>query len=345
MFKEIPAIHEITEWVDVDGKVLKPQEEGVKDPGKVNNFNLVGTVTNPETGKVTHIFKPSTSDKPSTVWVDVNGKSLKPTAPGKVEAGSVPKYKLVGTKVNPNTGDVIHVFEPVINNVTEWVDTEGNVIRPKEEGSKVPGNVPNYELVGTVKDPETGKVLHIFKPVTKKQVTVWVDVNGKPLKPLAEGSNPAGEVPNYELVGTKVDPATGNLLHVFKPKGSVTPGTNLGTPGQTPGTPGQNPGTPGENPGTPGQTPGTPGTNPGTPGQTPGTPGENPGTSNTPEKPMDPNAPANPAGERGPVDVVKDEFKRLANTGSETTNSAAAGFGALIAGIALAVRRRQNKNK
>ena len=315
MFKVIPAIHEITEWVDVDGKVLKPQEEGVKDPGKVNNFNLVGTVTNPETGKVTHIFKPSTSDKPSTVWVDVNGKLLKPTAPGKVEAGSVPKYKLVGTKVNPNTDDVIHVFEPVINNVTEWVDTEGNVIRPKEEGSKVPGNVPNYELVGTVKDPETGKVLHIFKPVTKKQVTVWVDVNGRPLKPLAEGSNPAGEVPNYELVGTKVDPATGNLLHVFKPKGSVTPGT--------PGT--------------------TPGTNPGT---TPGTPGQNPGTSGQkPEKPMDPNAPANPAGERGPVDVVKDEFKRLANTGSETTNSAAAGFGALIAGIALAVRRRQNKNK
>ena len=334
VFKVMPAIHEITEWVDVEGKVIRPKENGEQPSGKVPNYTLVGTVTNPETGKVTHIFKPTTADKPSTVWVDVNGKPLKPTAPGKVEAGNVPKYKLVGTKVNPNTGDVIHVFEiePAINNVTEWVDTEGNVIRPQEEGSKVPGNVPNYELVGTVKDPETGKVLHIFKPATKKQVTVWVDVNGKPLKPLAEGSNPAGEVPNYELVGTKVDPATGNLLHVFKPKGSVTPGEN-------PGTPGTNPGTPGINPGTPGQTPGTPGENPGTPGQTPGTPGQNP------EKPMDPNAPANPAGERGPVDVVKDEFKRLANTGSETTNSAAAGFGALIAGIALAVRRRQNKNK
>ena len=183
-----------------------------------------------------------------------------------------------------------------------------------------------------MKDPETGKVTHIFKPVTKKPVTVWVDVNGKPLKPLAEGSNPAGEVPGYELVGTKVDPATGNLLHVFKPKGSATPGENPGTPGTNQENPGTNPGTPGANPGTPGQNPGTPGTNPGTPGQ-------------NPEKPMDPNAPANPAGERGPVDVVKDKFKRLANTGSETTNSAAAGFGALIAGIALAIRRRQNKNK
>ena len=348
VFKVMPAIHEITEWVDTEGKVIRPQEDGSKVPGKVPNYELLGTVTNPETGKVTHIFKPRTSDKPSTVWIDVNGKPLKPTAPGTEEAGSVPNYKLVRTITNPETGDVIHVFTPtpVVNKVTEWVDTEGKVIRPQEDGSKDPGKVPNYELVGTVKDPETGKVTHIFKPVTKKQVTVWVDVNGKPLKPLAEGSNPAGEVPGYELVGTKVDPATGNLLHVFKPKGSATPGENPGTPGTNQENPGQNPGTPGTNQENPGTNPGTPGVNPGTPGQNPGTPGTNPGTpGQNPEKPMDPNAPANPAGERGPVDVVKDQFKRLANTGSETTNSAAAGFGALIAGIALAVRRRQNKNK
>ena len=323
VFTPAPVINKVTEWVDTEGKVIRPQEDGSKVPGKVPNYELIGTVTNPETGKVTHIFKPVTKEGKTTVWIDVNGKPLKPTAPGTEEAGSVPNYKLVRTITNPETGDVIHVFTPtpVVNKVTEWVDTEGKVIRPQEDGSKDPGKVPNYELVGTVKDPETGKVTHIFKPVTKKPVTVWVDVNGKPLKPLAEGSNPAGEVPGYELVGTKVDPATGNLLHVFKPKGSATPGENPG-----------NPGTPGTNPGTPGANPGTPGTNPGTPGQ-------------NPEKPMDPNAPANPAGERGPVDVVKDKFKRLANTGSETTNSAAAGFGALIAGIALAVRRRQNKNK
>lgn len=84
---------------------------------------------------------------------------------------------------------------------------------------------------------------------------------------------------------------------------------------------------------------------PGTPGQTPGNPGENPGTPNTPEKPMDPNSPAKPEGERSPVDVVKSQFKRLANTGNESTNTAAAGFEALLAGIAVAVRRRQKKDK
>ena len=60
---------------------------------------------------------------------------------------------------------------------------------------------------------------------------------------------------------------------------------------------------------------------------------------------MNPNSPVKPEGERGSVGVVKSQVKRLANTGSETTNSVAVGFGALIAGIALAVRRRQKEDK
>ena len=42
-----------------------------------------------------------------------------------------------------------------------------------------------------------------------------------------------------------------------------------------------------------------------------------------------------------PVETV--QMKRLANTGSETSNAVTLGFGALIAGIALAVRKRQNE--
>ncbi|MDB6186334.1 LPXTG cell wall anchor domain-containing protein [Gemella haemolysans] len=41
--------------------------------------------------------------------------------------------------------------------------------------------------------------------------------------------------------------------------------------------------------------------------------------------------------------AVTAQVKRLANTGSETSNAAVLGFGALIAGIALAVRKRQNE--
>ena len=320
VFTPTPVVNKVTEWVDTEGNVLKPKEEGVKEPGKVPNYELVGTVTNPETGKVTHIFRPTTSDKPSTVWVDVNGKPLKPTVPGTEEAGTVPKYKLVRTVTNPETGDVIHVFTPapVVNNVTEWVDVDGNVIRTKEDGSQPAGKVPNYELVGTVKDPETGKVLHIFKPATKNPVTVWVDINGKPLKPLAEGSNPAGEVPGYELVGTKVDPETGNLLHVFKPKGSATPGINPGTPG-TPANP--------EKP----MDPNAP-ANPATPANTA-----------APATPTMPSAPVNGEAPQAPVASSEAEGQaELPNTGTEDHASLAAlGLLGVLSGFGLVARKKK----
>ena len=55
-------------------------------------------------------------------------------------------------------------------------------------------------------------------------------------------------------------------------------------------------------------------------------------TPKVPEKEVEPVKP-----------IVTAQVKRLANTGSETSNAAALGFGALIAGIALAVRKRQNE--
>ena len=375
-----------TEWVDEKGNPIKPVTPGTYPAGSTPNYELVGTVTNPETGKVTHIFKPVTKEEKTTVWVDVNGKPLKPAKPGTEEAGKVPNYKLVGTTVDPTTGNVIHVFTPtpVVNKVTEWVDTEGKVIRPQEDGSKDPGKVPNYELVGTVTNPETGKVTHIFKPtISDKPSTVWVDVNGKPLKPTApgkeeagsvpkyklvetkinpetgdvihvftptpvvnkvtewvdtegnvirpqeDGSKDPGKVPNYELVGTVKDPETGNLLHVFKPKGSVTPGTNPGTPGENPGMPGQNPGTP--------------------------------GTPANPEKPMDPNAPANPTtpanpatptmpsapvnGEAPQAPAATSEAKgqaELPNTGTaDNASLAALGLLGVLSGFGLVARKKK----
>ena len=55
-------------------------------------------------------------------------------------------------------------------------------------------------------------------------------------------------------------------------------------------------------------------------------------TPKTPEKVVEPAKP-----------VATAQVKRLANTGSETSNAMVLGFGALIAGIALAVRKRQNE--
>ena len=55
-------------------------------------------------------------------------------------------------------------------------------------------------------------------------------------------------------------------------------------------------------------------------------------TPKTPEKVVEPAKP-----------VATAQVKRLANTGNETSNAVTLGFGALIAGIALAVRKRQNE--
>ena len=357
VFTPTPVVNKVTEWVDTEGKVIRPQEDGSKVPGEVPNYELVGTVTNPETGKVTHIFKSTTSDKPSTVWVDVNGKPLKPTAPGTEEAGNVPNYKFVETKVNPKTGDQIHVFTPtpVINNITEWVDTEGNVIRPKEEGSQPAGKVPSYELVGTVKDPETGKVTHIFKPSTKKPVTVWVDVNGKPLKPLAEGNNPAGEIPGYALVDTINVKETGNVIYVFKrttdgrpqKEGSTNGGSLIPSQPGSPARPSTNPTNP-VKPTDPSQpaTPVVP-TDPSQP-TTPANPAI-PATPANPATPVNPAAPAMPSapvnGEAPQAPAASSEAKgqaELPNTGTaDNASLAALGLLGVLSGFGLVARKKK----
>ena len=60
-----------------------------------------------------------------------------------------------------------------------------------------------------------------------------------------------------------------------------------------------------------------------------------------PESKPTPKAPEKEVELVKPVAVA--QVKRLANTGNETSNAAALGFGALIAGIALAVRKRQKE--
>ena len=84
------------------------------------------------------------------------------------------------------------------------------------------------KYVETVTDSD-GTVTHIFKPVTKKLEIVCVEEKGKPIKPLAKWENPAGLISEYEIVDTKIDPKTRNVVQIFKPKTLVTP-TKLGKP-------------------------------------------------------------------------------------------------------------------
>ena len=201
---------------------------------------------------------------------------------------------------------------------TEWVDEKGNPIKPVTPGTYPAGSTPNYELVGTVTNQETGKVTHIFKPVTKKPVTVWVDVNGKPVKPLAEGDNPAGEIPGYALVETIKDEKTGNVIHVFK---RTTNGGSL-----TPSQPGS---------------PSTSSTNPTSPVKP--TDSSQPTTPANPATPTMPSAPVNGKAPQAPA--ASSEAKgqaELPNTGTEDHASLAAlGLLGVLSGFGLVARKKK----
>ncbi|KYF33309.1 hypothetical protein SMI10712_00074 [Streptococcus mitis] len=229
---------------------------------------------------------------------------------------------------------------------TEWVDEKGNPIKPVTPGTYPAGSTPNYELVGTVTNKETGKVTHIFKPVTKKPVTVWVDINGKPVKPLAEGDNPAGSIPGYALVETIKVEGTGNVIHVFKRTTNGRPQKEDSTNGGslTPSQPGS-PARPSTNPTNPVRP-----TDPSQP-ETPVVPAD-PSQPANPANPANPAGPATPAMPSAPVNgeapqapAASSEAKgqaELPNTGTEDNASLAAlGLLGVLSGFGLVARKKK----
>ena len=138
----MPNIHDLkefvgtTEWIDVEGKVLKPSEEGIHEKGRFDN--LVWLVTILEGDKITHIFGPGTPtvDKPEykiTVWFDKDGNPIKPDKPGTHESGKIPGYRFITTTTKD--GVTVHKFEkitpssPTIPNVVPGKVTEKHQVK------------------------------------------------------------------------------------------------------------------------------------------------------------------------------------------------------------------------
>ena len=267
-----PTVRPDTIFRDKEGKEIPgyPSEDGTTPNKDIPGYRFVETVTDND-GNTKHIY-----EKVKTSFKDKEGKEIPnyPTEEGEQPKKDIPGYRFVETKPLPN-GDIEHVYEkvtppaptptPVVEKTTSWVDENGNPLKPSENGTKVPGEISGYEFVRTVTDKD-GNVRHIFKPTTRipdeNRTTNWVDENGNPLKPTEKGTKEAGKVPGYEFVRTEVD-KEGNLVHIFR-------------------------------------------------------------------KVMD--------------SVEKVQPKRLANTGESGVDTGLAGFGALLAGIAVAVRKRQRKD-
>ena len=358
-----------TVFKDKDGNVIPgtPTEEGTTPKKDIPGYRFVETKTLPN-GDTEHVY-----EKVNTVFKDKDGNVIPGTT---TEAGEQPKkdipgYKFVTTNKLPN-GDVEHVYEKVTTPSVEKQkglirDTEGNVIPgfefdmlspvldipeyqyvetvtdpdgtvrhvyrakqtihrdtegnpipnvPKtEKGTKDPKKVPGYKVVDTKKLPN-GDTEYIYEKV--KPSTTWTDENGNPLKPSANGLVDAGSIEGYEYAGTVVD-EDGNVRHIFK-KSTRIPATNVVTTWTDEN---GNPLRPSEN---------------GAKGM---------GTVEGYEfvrTVVDENGNIRHIFRKVTPATPKAQVKRLANTGSETSNTAAAGFGVLLAGIAAAIRKRRKED-
>ena len=103
----------ITEWIDVNGKQLKPSEKGEQDKGRIADHVFLETIRTEN--KITHVFM---ADEPIvkpiievTIWRDTEGNELKPYEVGKKAALEFNGYRFVET--TPNDGITIHLYEKI----------------------------------------------------------------------------------------------------------------------------------------------------------------------------------------------------------------------------------------
>ena len=307
----------VTFFKDKEGKEIPnyPLEKGTT-PKKDNipEYRFVETKKLPN-GNTEHVY-----EKVSTFFKDKEGNEIKgyPKEEGTTpKKDNIPNYRFVETKKLPN-GDVEHVYEKV---KTFFKDKEGKEIPgyPSEDGTTPNKDIPGYRFVETKKLPN-GDIEHVYEKVTTpvvEKTTSWVDENGNPLKPLESGTKVPGEIPGYEFVRTVTD-ENGNVRHIFKPATRI-PDENRNTTWVDEN---GNPLKPSEK-----------------------------GTKEAGKVPGYEFVRTIVDKEGNLVHVFrkvtnsdeKVQPKRLANTGATETNTGLAGFGALLAGIAVAVRKRQRK--
>nr|WP_173229410.1 YSIRK-type signal peptide-containing protein [Streptococcus sp. 4094] len=251
----------------------------------------VGVTINPTNGRV---YIPSEQVQPKT-WVDTQTKH---------------KYKQSKiVSVMPNILDV-----PKFEGTTEWIDVNGNVLRPTENGLHEKGRIANH--VWLESRLEGNKVTHIFfagSPSVDKpeyKITVWFDKDGNPLKPDQPGTHEAGNIPGYRYITTVTE--DGITIHRFEKIPPVLPNEPIPDRPEEP-RPQPNP----EHPSAPTPSPELPNQETPIPEPTP-----------EPETPVspDPEVPTYETGKR----------EELPNTGTEANAGlAGAGLLTLLAGLGL----------
>ena len=148
--KNVPSTPSIdnkktTIWKDESGKVLKPEEKGTKDKGKISGYEYVRTIVDKD-GNTVHIFRKLTppinpEQNKTTIWKDESGKVLKPEEKGTKDKGKINGYEYVRTVVDKE-GNTVHIFRKVT------VITPVESSKQKEE-NKIVNKVQTKRLANT----------------------------------------------------------------------------------------------------------------------------------------------------------------------------------------------------
>ena len=311
--KYTPTVRPGTDFVDENGKEIPgyPSKDGEQPKVDIPGYRYKETITDAH-GNTRHIY-----EQVRTFHKDKDGNEIKgvPTEKGEQpKKDAIPGYRFVETKKLPN-GDTEHVYEKVN---TFHKDKEGKEIPgyPVEKGEQPKKDIPGYRIVETKKLPN-GDVEHVYEKVN----TFHKDKEGKeiPGYPVEKGDQPKKDIPGYRFVETKKLP-NGDVEHVYE---KVTPPTPVVEKTTSWVDENGNPIKPSEK----------------------GTkdPGSIPGYELV-RTYVDANGNVRHIFRKVTAATPKAQVKRLANTGSETSNTVAAGFGVLLAGIAAAIRKRRKED-
>ena len=101
--------------------------------------------------------------------------------------------------------------------ITEWIDVNGNQLKPSEMGEQKAGRIPNHVFLETIKT-ET-KITHVFmadEPIVKPiiEITLWRDTEGNELKPYEVGKKAALKFNGYRFVKTTT--IDGITIHLYE---------------------------------------------------------------------------------------------------------------------------------
>ena len=170
-----------TSFKDKEGKEIpgNPTEEGNQPKKDIPGYEFVTTTTDKD-GNVTHVYRKVV--KTTTSFVDESGKPVSPNEEGDQPKKDIPGYRFVKTKKLPN-GNTEHVYEKVTppaptptptpfeyKVITTYVDENGELIIPDENGSHPSKSLEGYELVRTETDANgnvhnVSRKIHSQKPV------------------------------------------------------------------------------------------------------------------------------------------------------------------------------------